>query len=135
MAESELNDSRPLSPHIMNWKWHITMATSIFHRASGIALYIGAFVIVGWLLSITLGESAYNTYAGLLGSPLGLLVLFAFTAAAIYHLANGIRHLFWDAGTGYSLETANLSAILVIAIAAIGSVVIWALILMNVLGS
>lgn len=111
------------------------MASSIFHRATGVALYVGAFVIVGWLLAITLGETAYESYAGLLGSPLGLLVLFGFTVAVTYHLANGIRHLFWDAGTGYNPGTANMTAMLVMAISVIGSVAIWAFICLNLMGS
>ncbi|MAF58278.1 succinate dehydrogenase, cytochrome b556 subunit [Ponticaulis sp.] len=131
---NDWNDTRPLSPHIMNWKWHITMASSIFHRASGVALYIGSFLIVGWLVAITMGEAAYNGYAGFLGSPIGLILLFAFTAAVMYHLANGIRHLFWDAGTGYKPGTANLTAWLVILFAAVSSVAIWAYILFGMGG-
>lgn len=42
MADGELNDSRPLSPHIWSWKWHITMLTSILHRVTGVGLYIGS---------------------------------------------------------------------------------------------
>ena len=129
---NDWNDTRPLSPHIMNWKWHVTMATSIFHRASGIALYLGTFVIVGWLIAITMGESAYETYAGIIGSPIGLLVQIGFTAAVMYHLANGIRHLFWDAGKGYAPGFANVTAWLTIIFAAVATAVVWAYILTSV---
>ena len=134
MAGSSQNDSRPLSPHIMNWKWHITMATSILHRATGVALYIGAFVIVAWLVALAMSSpmdtGAYDTVAGLLGSIPGQVVLFGFTAAVMYHLANGVRHLIWDAGVGYAPGTANFSAWLTILFAAFGSVGIWAAILL-----
>lgn len=108
------------------------MLTSILHRASGMALFAGSFVVVGWLFAITLGEEAYDAYAGLVGSPLGILVMIAFTAAALYHLLNGVRHLVWDAGHGYKPGTANMTAWATIILAALGTVGIWAYILLNV---
>lgn len=135
MAGSDWNDPRPMSPHIMTWKWHITMATSIFHRASGVALYVGSFLLVGWLLSLAMSSSAnpdaYNAFAGLMGSILGQIVMFGFTLAIMYHLANGIRHLVWDAGKGYDPGTATMSAWLVILFAIVASVALWAFILLN----
>tara|TARA_B100000749_G_C18182905_1_gene364618 strand:- start:24 stop:371 length:348 start_codon:yes stop_codon:yes gene_type:complete len=113
----------------MNWKWHITMATSILHRATGIALYVGAFALVGWLLAIASGPEAYAGYSAVMGSPLGLLILFGFTVAIFYHLANGIRHLFWDAGTGYKPETATMTAWVTIIVGIVGAVALWAIIL------
>ncbi len=134
MAGSDWNDPRPLSPHLMNWKWHITMATSILHRATGVALYIGSFLLVGWLVAIAMSSPSnpdvYNAYAGLMGSILGQLVMFGFTLAVFYHLANGIRHLFWDSGSGYEIGTANLTAWIVILFAVIASVALWALIIL-----
>ncbi len=132
MADGELNDSRPLSPHIWSWKWHITMLTSILHRVTGVGLYIGSFLLVGWLLALAMGEEAYNGYSAFVGSPLGLLILFGFTLAAMYHLANGLRHLFWDAGTGYKPEVANTTGMLTIAFAIVATIGIWAYILTSV---
>ena len=34
---------RPLSPHLQVYRWQITMLMSILHRATGIALVVGAF--------------------------------------------------------------------------------------------
>ena len=31
-----------MSPHLQVWRWHVTMAASILHRATGVALYGGA---------------------------------------------------------------------------------------------
>jgi len=46
---------------------------------------------------------------GLMASWPGLIVLLGFSWAVFYHLCNGIRHLFWDAGYGFELETAYKS--------------------------
>ena len=41
--------ARPLSPHLQVWRWHITMLTSILHRATGVALYGGALILASGL--------------------------------------------------------------------------------------
>lgn len=127
MASLGSGDKRPLSPHLGIWRWHITMATSIFHRASGVALYVGAMVLTGWLAAIGGGRDSYETFMGVLLSPLGLVVLFGITAAACYHLANGIRHLVWDAGKGYAPKTSDASGWATIICGGVGAVVIFAL--------
>lgn len=116
---------RPMSPHLQVWRWHITMATSIAHRATGVALYVGALIAAAWALSLASGPEAYATFQGLLGSPLGLLVMFGLTVSFFFHLANGIRHLVWDTGHGLDIKSANASGVFVFAFTAVASVVIW----------
>ncbi len=120
---------RPLSPHILAWRWHITMAASILHRLTGAALYVGALLLVGWALALAAGPGPYATYAGLLGSPLGLIVLGGLTLCLFYHLANGIRHLVWDFGRGYAPKTADATAWLVIGFAVIATAALWVYVL------
>jgi succinate dehydrogenase / fumarate reductase cytochrome b subunit len=116
---------RPLSPHLQVWRWHITMWTSILHRATGVALYVGALILTGWALTLAAGPEAYATFKAVLGSPLGKLVMLGLTASALYHLANGVRHLIWDAGKGLDIKSANLSAVVVFAFTIVATVVVW----------
>ncbi|HXE17954.1 MAG TPA: succinate dehydrogenase, cytochrome b556 subunit, partial [Stellaceae bacterium] len=51
--------ARPLSPHLQIYKWPLAMATSILHRATGIALAIGTVFLVWWLVAAAMGEQAY----------------------------------------------------------------------------
>ena len=120
---------RPLSPHILAWRWHVTMLTSILHRLTGAALYIGALILVGWALALAAGRGPYEAYAGLLASPLGLIVLVGLTLCLFYHLANGVRHLVWDFGRGFAPKTADATAwlVLVVAVVATGALWGWAL--------
>jgi succinate dehydrogenase / fumarate reductase, cytochrome b subunit len=127
MAGAGWTDKRPLSPHLQVWRWHVTMATSIFHRASGVGNVVGAVLFVAWLGALAAGESAYTGFMAALTSPLGLLVLFGITASYCYHLANGIRHLVWDTGRGYAPATATASGWAVIAAGALGAVAIFIL--------
>lgn len=100
--------SRPLSPHLQVWKWHATMASSIFHRATGVGNAVGALVITWWLFAAAVGGGTYSVFEGLALSWFGQLVLFGFTLSITYHFANGIRHLVWDVGKGYEPGFANL---------------------------
>ena len=125
---------RPMSPHLQVWRWHVTMATSIFHRATGIGLYVGALVLAGWLAALASGPDGYEAYMSLLASPLGLLVLFGLTVAFLYHLANGIRHLFWDAGKGFAPQTADMTGWATIVFGVVAAVLIWIIAFLNLGG-
>jgi len=87
---------RPLSPHIQIYRWPITMAMSIAHRASGGALYFGTLFLAAWLIAIASGEQAFTFVNGLFDSWLGRTILFLYTLGLVHHLVGGIRHLFWD---------------------------------------
>jgi len=116
---------RPMSPHLQVWRWHITMWTSILHRASGVALYVGALIVAAWAVSLASGPEAYATFKAVLGSPLGKLVMFGLTLAVFYHLANGIRHVVWDLGHGLDVKTANATAVLVFAFTLAATLAVW----------
>ncbi len=124
MAGTKTNTTRPLSPHLQVWRWHVTMATSIFHRASGVALYVGALGVAVWLMAAAAGPGPYGVVQGVINSPIGFLAMIAFTLAATYHLANGIRHLVWDTGKGLEPKAANASGWFVIGFAVVATAAI-----------
>ena len=101
--------SRPLSPHIQIYKPQLTSVLSILHRGTGIFLCLGAIVLAWWVTALALGPEAYAAVREALGSWLGRLFLLAWTFSFFYHLCNGIRHLFWDAGVGFEIRTAYAS--------------------------
>jgi len=117
----------PLSPHLQIWRWHVTMAGSILHRASGVGLYAGAALIVAWLVCVAAGPECYAFCVSLLSSPLGMLIWAALSAGAFYHLFSGVRHLVWD--LGYGLEPRRASALtswsIVLAVLATAAFWIW----------
>jgi succinate dehydrogenase cytochrome b subunit len=122
---------RPLSPSVTTWRWHITMAASILHRVTGSGLYVAALVLMAWALSLAAGPDAYGVFTAVAGSIVGKLVLFGLTLCAFYHLANGIRHLAWDAGLGFKPKTATSTAWLVIGFAILASVAFWGFLAMT----
>jgi succinate dehydrogenase / fumarate reductase cytochrome b subunit len=111
MAEiPRLDQTRPLSPHMQIWRWHVTMAASILHRVTGVALWVGLLILVAWLYALAAGPVAFSAVAGALASLPGLAILFMVTLSLFFHLANGIRHLAWDLGFGFQLKTADATA-------------------------
>ena len=118
---------RPLSPHLQIYRPQLTSVLSITHRATGIALLVGTLVLVYWLLAAASGAEAYGSAQQLLGSWLGRLVLLGFSFALFFHLCNGIRHLFWDAGLGFELKTAYASGNAVVIVSIAMTVLAWGL--------
>jgi succinate dehydrogenase / fumarate reductase cytochrome b subunit len=125
---------RPLSPHLSVWRWHVTMATSILHRATGMALYVGVLIAAGWAVALAAGPGPFDSYRTLLASPLGQLALFGLTVSLFYHLANGIRHLFWDTGRGLDPKTADMSGWAAIVFGVVAAVLIWIIAFLRVGG-
>ncbi|EIJ43097.1 succinate dehydrogenase, cytochrome b556 subunit [Beggiatoa alba B18LD] len=118
---------RPLSPHLQIYKPQLTSFTSIVHRATGVFLSLGTIALVYWLSAIAGGEESYKTAQGLIGSWIGLLLLFAWSVSLFYHLANGIRHLFWDMGHGLEIKTAEANAKLVLLVTVVLTGLAWLL--------
>lgn len=105
--------ARPLSPHMQIYRWPVTMATSIVHRATGMALSAGTLLVAWWLIAMVMGDAQYDLFSRIGRSPIGQLVLLGFVWSLAYHLLNGIRHLAWDLGYGFEKHTATRSGILV----------------------
>jgi succinate dehydrogenase / fumarate reductase cytochrome b subunit len=80
-----------------------------------VALSVGTMFLVWWLVAAATGDDAYAAVRWFFGSWLGMLMLLGWTFAFFFHLCNGIRHLFWDAGMGFELRTAYASGWAVVA--------------------
>ena len=117
--------NRPLSPHIGIYSWQISNTLSILHRLTGLALTMGALTLLAWIVSAALGADAYATVTGLLSGPVGLIVLCGVSASFFYHLANGVRHLFWDAGYGFEKQTARASGLFAVGAALLATLLFW----------
>jgi len=117
--------NRPLSPHLQVYRPQLTSVMSICHRMTGVALAVGTLLLVWWLVAAATGAAAFEVVQGFIGSWIGRLLLFGWSFALFYHLCNGLRHLFWDAGKGYELGSAYASGKVVIAAAVILTLAAW----------
>ena len=121
------NTERPLSPHISVYRWPITMTLSILHRATGVALSFGLIVLALWLMNVLLGGASYEQFLTLMSGVVGRVLLLGWSFAFFLHLANGVRHLFWDFGRGFEISQANASAWFVLLLATGMTAIFWLL--------
>ncbi len=108
---------RPLSPHLQIYRWPVNMGLSILHRMTGAALAVGTLMVCWWLVAIASGPDAYAVFQDFSGSALGLLMIFGWSFALFYHMANGVRHLIWDTGALFNNQCASKAGLLVMAVA------------------
>jgi succinate dehydrogenase / fumarate reductase, cytochrome b subunit len=120
-------DSRPLSPHLSVYKFHITMALSIFHRVLGVALVAVLALIVVWLWAAAYSPDCFAGMTEFLHTPAAGALLLAAGFAFYLKMALGLRHLFWDAGYGFAPATARKTGWLSIVFAIAATALTWAL--------
>ncbi len=118
MANPDLRERRPLSPHLQIYRPRLTMVMSIMHRITGAALYFATLLAIWWLVALASGPAYFSFVDGLLGSWLGLAVLVAALYALFHHMLGGIRHLIWDNAQALSIASANRMNLLSLAVSA-----------------
>jgi len=116
---------RPLSPHLQVYNPQITSVLSILHRITGVILALGSLLLLWVLVSLSMGEQSFAATSIYLASPIAKLALIGYSACLMYHLFNGIRHLFWDVGKGFEMASVNRSGYAVIVLALLATAVIW----------
>jgi succinate dehydrogenase / fumarate reductase cytochrome b subunit len=119
------HDRRPLSPDIQIYRPQLTSVLSISHRITGVALSVGAPLLVAWLIAVAAGPHAYSIAHSFANSWIGFLLTVAWTFSLFFHLCNGIRHLAWDAGYGFELYTIYISGWVVLGASAALTVLAW----------
>lgn len=124
MAESAPSSGRPVSPHLQIWRFTVTMAASITHRGTGIALYTGTILLAFWLYAVAQGPGFFWRLGAFLTSPIGAVVIAGYVWALSFHLMNGLRHLYWDSGRGLAPKTATMTAWMVYAGASVLTAII-----------
>jgi succinate dehydrogenase / fumarate reductase, cytochrome b subunit len=112
-------NTRPISPHLMQYRWGVHMMASITHRATGFVLATaGMMTLVWWLAALSGGVESYatfQTYAIAAGENASVwqtasnwffrAVAFAVVYSFFQHFYGGLRHLVMDMGAGFELKS------------------------------
>ena len=106
--------NRPLSPHLSIYKPQLTSVLSITHRITGAVLAAGLIALVAWLWALAYCEDAVTWWQTYQQEWWFTAALMGWTLAFFYHLMNGIRHLGWDSGSGFSLAATYRSGWIVV---------------------
>jgi succinate dehydrogenase / fumarate reductase, cytochrome b subunit len=106
MADAQRSE-RPLSPHLQIYRWQVPMLTSILTRITGLALVAGLLLAVWWLLAAATSDGYFVAADAVATSWFGDLVFTGSLWAVWYHYLAGLRHLYYDAGHGLDIPTAE----------------------------
>jgi succinate dehydrogenase / fumarate reductase cytochrome b subunit len=119
------NNNRPVSPHLQIYRLPLTAVLSITHRLSGVFLAFASAMLVWVLVAAAQGADAYQALMAHFQAWYGQIFVLGVLFALYLHFCNGIRHLFWDVGYGFELETVDLTAKLAIVMAVVLTVATW----------
>ena len=110
----------PLSPHLQIYRWHISSLLSISHRIVGVLNIFAISLICFWIIFLSGGEISYEKIKLFLQTFFGKFIVISLCWTFSFHILNELRHLFWDMGYGFNLNTSRVTGILVI----IGSLIL-----------
>jgi succinate dehydrogenase / fumarate reductase cytochrome b subunit len=120
--------SRPLSPFMLGqyYRFQLSSVLSFGHRLTGMALSFGTLFLAIWLMSAASGPEAYERFSACARNPLGILLMFGWSWALLYHLCNGLRHLVWDAGYAFEKKQVDAGGWVVVVSSLVLTGVLWA---------
>lgn len=98
---------RPLSPHLQIYRPQLTSITSILTRITGNGLIVGVMLVVWWLFAAAVSPEYFAVANAVATSWFGDLVFSCSAWAVWYHYLAGLRHLYFDAGHGLDIATAE----------------------------
>lgn len=114
-----MENKRPVNLDLTQFSFPLPALTSIAHRITGVALFVGlVFLMYGLDLSLQ-SEEGFSQAKALLDSFLAKLIIWGVVSALLYHLVAGIKHLIMDTGVGETLEGGLLAAKATIAISVV----------------
>lgn len=100
---------RPLSPFMIGpyYRPQITSISSILTRITGHALVAGVILGVWWLAAAAISAEYFALANAVATSWFGDIVFTGSLWAVWYHYLAGLRHLYYDAGHGLEIKTAE----------------------------
>jgi succinate dehydrogenase / fumarate reductase, cytochrome b subunit len=108
MAEQKRVE-RPLSPFMIGpyYRPQMTSISSILTRITGNGVIVAVILAVWWLLAAATSNAYFAVADAVVTSWFGDLVFTAALWAVWYHFLAGLRHLYYDAGKGMDIPTAE----------------------------
>jgi succinate dehydrogenase / fumarate reductase, cytochrome b subunit len=99
--------NRPLSPHLQIYRIQMTSVSSILTRITGNGLIVAVMLAVWWLLAAATSDAYFAVANAVVTSWFGDIVFTAALWGVWYHFLAGLRHLYYDAGKGLDIPTAE----------------------------
>ena len=111
-----VSDTRPFYLNLIKIRLPVAGMLSIFHRISGVLMFIAMPLLV-YLLDLSLqGEAGFHRVGELLSHPFSILIQLVLLWSLVHHFLAGIRFLLIDFDIGVGKQQSTNSAWLVFAL-------------------
>ena len=124
MPNLTLKKRRPLWYNLSPFNLPLPGWVSIFHRISGVLLFLGLFWLLPLLDSSLQSAEGFERFKDTVSQPLMKLVLIVLVWAYLHHLCAGIRYLMHDLHKADSLPAARKTAGTVFVVSLIVTVIL-----------
>ena len=119
-----MQQQRPVNLDLLTMKFPVMAIVSILHRISGVIIFLSIPFFL-WMLSASLAsEAALVGLQDCLAQWWVKWILWGVLTAVLYHVVAGVRHIIMDFGWGESLAAGKSSAIVVLVVAVIASLLV-----------
>ncbi|MBF8247182.1 MAG: succinate dehydrogenase, cytochrome b556 subunit [Rickettsia sp.] len=98
---SKMKKTRPISPHLSIYKFHINTIMSISHRMTGVILFL-FFSFLSWGFIVWFFYDFSEKISYIIDNVFFKIFLIISIFSFYYHLFNGIRYFFWMILLGFS---------------------------------
>lgn len=126
-TKHEIYERRPTAPHLGIYRRQISSVLSIFHRLTGIVLFVG-LSIASWWFALWIFNKFDPSFLQITRFWLFKLAAVGLSFAAFFHLSTGIRHLIWDMGYGFSIQAINNTGWISIILSCLMTIIFWSFI-------
>ncbi len=114
-----VNNKRPVNLDLTKFSFPLPALTSIVHRVTGVALFVGVAILMYALQLSLSSDQGFNQVKECLDGFFVKLIIWGVVSALLYHLVAGIKHLLMDLGIGETLEGGVLGAKITIVVSVI----------------
>ncbi len=119
-----VTDKRPVNLDLRSLKYPPMAIVSILHRISGVVMFILMPVMLCYLGQSLESLASFDALQQHLMHSWSKLIVWGFCSAWVYHVMAGIRHMLMDIGVGECVEAGRRSAVVVIVLAAISTILL-----------
>ena len=126
---SAVNKDRPQFRNIgitqiVRYRMPLSAIVSILHRISGLLIFLFLPFVLYLLEKSITSEISFEHFKGILSHWTAKLLVLALAWAYLHHFCAGIRHLFQDAHIGLSKVATRTSALVILAISLLLTVLV-----------
>lgn len=119
-----MKSERPVFISLTKYRFPITAISSILHRIAGVLMFLGLPLLMYMLHESLFSQQRFDMIGQFMRIGWVKFYFWVTLSAVFYHLFAGIRHLIMDCGFAESLRAARITALVVILLGVITTILV-----------